>query len=141
MDANQKILKERKGKKITFYLFRSYCQKYYSDQEIRVDKPDPTLIGEWISLAISEMSLKNVSKESVISLAYYISSRFILHSFNTKYKLYFITSSASFFKTVVIFQLDASVYKVLRYFSRLHPIHRDHLVLFVVQAKAIVEML
>jgi len=95
-----------------------------------------------MSLGISEMSLKNVSKESVVSLAsYYISNRFILHSFNTKYKLYFITSSASFFKTVVIFQLNASVYKVFRYFSRLHPIHRDHLVLFVVQAKAIVEML
>lgn len=45
MDANQKILKERR-KKITFYLFGSYCQKYYSDQEIHVDKTDPMLIGE-----------------------------------------------------------------------------------------------
>lgn len=76
-----------------------------------------------MSLCISEMSLKNVSKESVISLASYynISNRFILHSFNTKYKLYFITSSASFFITVVIIQLNASVHKVFRYFCRLHP--------------------
>lgn len=33
---------------------------------------------------------------------------FIHHSFNTKYKLYFITRPASFFKTV-IFQLNFSV--------------------------------
>lgn len=57
--------------------------------------------------------LRNISKESVISLAsYYISSCFILHSFSTKYKLYFIASSAIVFKTVVIFQLNASVYSL-----------------------------
>lgn len=53
--------------------------------------------------------------ENVILLASYYSifNCFILHSFNPKYKFYFITHPASFFETIVIISVKSSFCKVV----------------------------
>lgn len=87
MDVSQEILKEKKS---TFMYLGLTIQKYYSDQEIHVDETWSCVIGEWMSLSISEMFLKSehLKKYCVFSLAscYSISNCFILHSFN-EYKV------------------------------------------------------
>lgn len=57
MDVGQEILKEKK--KSTFMYLGLTIQKYYSDQEIHVDETWSCVIGEWMSLSISEMFLKS----------------------------------------------------------------------------------
>lgn len=87
MDVSQEILKEKK--KSTFMYLGLTIQKYYSDQEIHVDETWSCVIGEWMSLSISEMFLKSEHlKNTVFSLAscYSLSNCFILHSFN-EYKV------------------------------------------------------
>ena len=56
MDVSQEILKEKKS---TFMYLGLTIQKYYSDQEIQVDETWSCVIGEWMSLSISEMFLKS----------------------------------------------------------------------------------
>lgn len=82
-------------------------------------------------------------KKIVFSLAscHSISNCFILHSFNTKYKLNFITHFASFYKTVVIFQLNSSICKVLLLLQATALIRRGHFCFVLFDAKAIVVML
>lgn len=109
IDTNQKILKEREEKRQLLFVW-VWLSECYSDQEIHVAKTQSHV--NWRVNVIKffwNVSFKMSIKKSVFSLAscYSFFNCFRLHSFNTEYKFNFITRSANFCKTLVVFQLNS----------------------------------